>query len=188
MGRFRTGTIACLLLFLTLPGLTARGADRDEPFPRTEGDHGLTITVTDCMGRMVRIPRRVDNIGCLFAFTGHVVAMQGRAEDIVAISKGLRRDILLNRMFPSFRKARVPKSQGAINIEELLRVRPDLLYIPGDVGGHDSETAKLDRFGIPYLIVEFHSIKEQQYAVRMIGESIGSLKRAREYNQYYNEF
>lgn len=40
-----------------------------------------------------RLPER---IACLYAFTGHVVTMLGRGEDMAAIVNGLKKDVLLN--------------------------------------------------------------------------------------------
>lgn len=146
-----------------------------------------TKTVTDCIGRKVAVPVDIQKIGCLFAFTGHAVAMMGRTEDIVAISKGLRRDVLLNRMFPSFRRAPILKSGGAVNIEELLRAGPDVLFVSGDIRAREAETEKLDRFHVPYLIVEFNSIEAQMAAITMMGKAIGAEERAARFNTYYRD-
>ena len=154
---------------------------------RQAGVAAATKTITDCIGRKVAVPADIGKIGCLFAFTGHAVAMMGRADDIVAISKGLRRDVLLNRMFPNLRRAPILKSGGAVNIEELLRAGPDVLFVSGDIRAHEAEAEKLDRFHVPYLVVEFNSIGSQMAAIAMIGEAIGAGKRAARFNAYYRD-
>jgi iron complex transport system substrate-binding protein len=145
------------------------------------------IVIEDCIGRTVKIPREVKRIACLYAFSGHAVTMLGRCEDIVAVSNGLKRDSLLHSICPSILETLVPKAQGAINIEELLKAQPDLVFLPSDIVRNSPETAKLDRFDIPYLVVDYGTIKGQQFAIEMIGKAIGASERAAMYNDYYNE-
>ncbi len=145
------------------------------------------IIVTDCIDRQVAVPQSVRRIACLYAFAGHVVALLGRADDIVAVSNGLQRDVLLNRMYPAIGSAIVPKAQGAIKIEELLKARPDIVFIPPEIGRNKAELQKLQTFRLPSLVVDFRSIAEQQAAISMIGQAIGSEARAEAYNSYYRQ-
>jgi iron complex transport system substrate-binding protein len=153
--------------------------------PATTGVDGTGSTLVDCKGRSVVLPARVDRIACLYAFTGHVVTMLGRGPDIVAVSNGLKRDSLLHRICPSILKARVPKAQGAINIEELLASKPDVLFMPGDVAGDPADMAKLARFKIPYLIIDYTDIETQQHAIELIGQAVHAGARAAEFIAYY---
>lgn len=151
-----------------------------QAFARDEGKR-----VTDSLGRAVVVPPKVDRIACLYAFTAHVVAMLGRADDIVAVSNGPQRDILLTTMYPSIKKALVPKFQGGINVEELVKAKPDIVFVPAETGRNDGEVAKLDACGLPWLAVDFHTIEEQQQVVAMIGAAIGKPEKAGAYNIYY---
>jgi len=146
-----------------------------------------TISVTDSVGREVVIPARIQRIGCLYAFSGHVVTMLGRGNNIVAVSNGLKRDSLLHLLCPAILDARVPKSSGAINIEELLQAKPDILFIPADVERIKSEMKKLDRFGIPYLVVDYSNITEQQETINMMGKTLGKTYEASRYNNYFQD-
>jgi iron complex transport system substrate-binding protein len=148
--------------------------------------NGAFISVEDSSGRTVKVPARVKRIACLYLFTGHVVTMLGRGEDIVAVSNGLKRVSLLNRICPSIMNASVPKAQGSINIEELLEAKPDILFLPGDVAGDPQDMAKLEQFEIPSIIVDFNSIQTQQEAIRIIAKAIGETARAERFIAYYN--
>lgn len=143
------------------------------------------ITITDCADRQVKVPVKVERIACLYLFAGHVVTMLGRGEDIVAVSNGLKRDSLLLEICPSIKNAMVPKSQGALNMEELLKAAPDVLFIAGDTLPDNGELVKLARFGIPTIIIDFSDIQSQQKAISIIGQAIGREKRAEEYNSFY---
>lgn len=146
-----------------------------------------SVTLIDCKGRSVVLPAKVKRIACLYAFTGHVVTMLGRGEDIIAVSYGLKRDSLLLSICPSILGARVPKAQGSINIEELLVSKPDILFMPGDVAGDPGDMEKLARFDIPYLIIDYNSIKTQQHAIELIGHAIHADVSAAKYIKYYQD-
>jgi len=141
--------------------------------------------IVDCFGREVKIPQKVDKIGCLFAFTGHTVAMLDRGNDIVAIVDGLKRDVLFTDIFPNIKNALVPSKSSNLNIEELARANCDLLFIQGENAMNEGYIAQIEKFNIPYLVVDFRSIKEQMYAIEMIGKAIGQYNEAKQYNDYY---
>jgi len=144
-----------------------------------------TVSVVDCIGRKVSVPARVERIACLYAFAAHGVVMLNRGKDIVAGSKGPKRDVLLNRLCPEIGKARVPKGPGSVNIEELLLAKPDIVFVPGDIGRNPSELQKMEVFQLPILTVDYQDIAGQQRAIEMIGEAIGEGERAKAYNRYY---
>jgi iron complex transport system substrate-binding protein len=141
--------------------------------------------VVDSLGRHVIIPKTVERIGCMYAFTGHVVAMLGKADKIVAVSNGLKRDILLTDMFPAIQRAVVPKFQGAINIEELTGAKPDIVFIQAQTGQDSSMAEKLNACGLTWIAVDFHNMAQQREVIAMIGKVIGATEKADEYNRYY---
>ncbi len=170
-----------MLLVLTLTGaLTAKSDDSQD------AKKGY-ITVTDCAGRKVRVPEKIHRIACMYLFTGHVITMLGRGNDIVAVSNGLKRDSLLLDICPSLRNALVPKTQGALNMEELLKAAPDILFMPGDMSGNRGQMEKLDRFEIPTIIIDYSDMESQQRAIALIGKALGREKRAEEYNRFYRK-
>ncbi|WP_418790771.1 ABC transporter substrate-binding protein [Phosphitispora sp. TUW77] len=146
-----------------------------------------TIQIRDCIGRKAQIPAKVERIACLYAFTGHVVTMLGQGDKIVAVVNGLKRDTLLNEMVPSIGQALVPSTEGAINIEELIKAKPDLVFIRAETAAQEGETEKLNKSGIPYLVVDFNSIEEQKYAIEMIAKAVGVANKGKKYNQYYQD-
>lgn len=142
--------------------------------------------VIDCFGREVEMPEKMERIGCLFAYSGHAVALLNRGPDIVAIVDGLRRDVLFTEMFPNIKDAIVPSKSSVINIEELARADCDILFIQGENAVNEAYVAQIEQFDIPYLVVAYNSIDEHQYSMEMIGEALGETEEAREYIDYYN--
>ncbi|MEI6125744.1 MAG: ABC transporter substrate-binding protein [Pseudomonadota bacterium] len=177
-------TLGIFVLFITVayPQISRAQADAAKPSGLQE-----KISVTDCIGRKVEVPARVKRIGCLYAFAGHVVTMLGRCQDIVAVSNGLQRDKLLLRICPEIDDAVIPKTQGGINIEELVSSRVDLVFVPVDTDRSEAERSKLEKFHIPYLVVDYHTIAEQQKTIAMIGKAIGAVDRAEKYNAYFRK-
>lgn len=146
-----------------------------------------TINVTDCLGRQVEVPADPQRIACLYAFTGHVVTMLDHGQDVVAINKGLSRDVLLNMICPSIGKNLIPFTHDALNIEELLRTEPDVVFVQGSTARNEAEVDKLNKFDLPYVAVEFNTIEEQKYAIELIAQVLGEEEKAREYNEYYQD-
>ena len=177
-------TLAVLLLIAAV--VLVNGCTSEKP-AETKSGNEPTKVVTDFLGRQVKIPLKVNRIGCLYAFSGHVVAMLGRGTDIVAVVDGLKRDKLLTEMVPSIKQALVPASSGAINIEELIRANPDLVFVRTDTAKNPGEVEKLEKAGIPYLVVDYRNMKEQQATIEMIGRAIGEEGKAKRFITYYND-
>ena len=153
---------------------------------KTDGVNKLAATiVTDCAGRQVKVPEKVGRIGCLYAFSGHVVTMLGRGSDIVAVVDGLRRDKIMRELVPEIKDAFVPVTSGSINIEELIKAKPDVMFVQSSSVSSAEDKEMLEKSGIPFLVIDYNSIKEQQFAISVIGKAIGETKKAEEYNSYY---
>ena len=176
-----------LLLLLMLSISFISGCDKTAPETRPEQtETEATITVVDSFGRSVAVPENVEKIACLYSFAGYAVGLLGRGNDLVAVPGGLKRDVLFVELFPAVAEASVPR-QETINIEELLAVDPDLVVIRGDTAADEKELEKLDQSGLPYIIVEYTNIEEQQQSIAIIGKAIGREQEAAAYNEYYNQ-
>lgn len=160
-----------LLLFVFFPPHSAMAL---EPSP-----------ITDSVGNTLILTRPVKRIACLYAFCGHVVTMLGRGEDIVAVVKGLKKDVLLQQVLPGIKHISVPAKAGIINIEALLRINPDLVFLKPETAAITAEIKKLDRFKLPYFVAGYHSMKDQMTIIEMMGKAIGREEKAFEYTRYY---
>lgn len=146
-----------------------------------------TRSVTDCAGRRVIVPAKISRIACLCPESGHAAALLGRGDLIVAVVEGMKRDVLLNRLYPSISQAVVPKVNGKINIEELLRCGPEVIFIKAETFRDAGEMKKLNKAGIPYVVLEYRSITEQRQAIRMMGQILSNPKKAAAYDRFYSE-
>ena len=144
--------------------------------------------VVDCFDREVEVPdsEDIERIGCLFAYSGHAVALLNRGNDIVAIVDGLKRDVLFTEMYPNIKDAIVPSKSSVINIEELARADCDILFVQGENAVNEAYIAQIEQFNIPYLVIDYGSIAEHQFSMEMIGKALGEVEEARQYIDYYN--
>ncbi|MGR6837036.1 ABC transporter substrate-binding protein [Syntrophomonas erecta] len=180
-----------LLMLFVLPVvvsllLVSCGGQSDHTAPVADKSQN-TITVVDSVGREVVVPANTERIACLCPESGHAMVMYGKGDNIVAAVGGMQRDLLLLKMHPHIKDVPVPKSSGVINIETLATCKPDLVFVKGDTVNNEAEIHKLNKAGIPFLTVEFNSIKDQQQVMAMIGKTVGSEAKAARYNQYYND-
>lgn len=182
MNKFRISILlVSIISIITL--LPSCGSNQDKDSNVVTGP---AIPVTDSIGREVEVPEKVERIAALYSFAGYAVCLLGGGHDLVAVPGGLKRDILLVEMFPEVGEASTPREGGTINIEELLRIKPDLVIIRRDTVVDEKEQEKLDNTGIPYIVVDFSTMKQQQEALLTIGKAIGRTEQAQKYNDYYN--
>lgn len=174
-----------LLLIVLIFILSLGGCSDNNTVNEAKKDN--SITITDCIGREVHVPEKVEKIGCLYAISGHVVTMLGEGEKIVAVNSGLKRDKMLTKICPHILEALEPKVSGSVNIEELVKSDPDVVFISSEMARNKKETKKLEKFGIPYLAIEFKNMEEQQNMINMIGRVIGREKKAERFIKYYDE-
>jgi len=189
MNRISIRTLTVLLVVLIAAAGLGYWWSRGEHQGKRPETSGLADSkiVTDTIGRQVKVPGKVERVACLYAFTGHVTVMLGDGDKIVAVPGGLKRDVLLNQICPAIKQASVPVLSGAVNIEELLRVKPDLVFINKETAINTDEVAKLDKFSLPYLVIDFQSMEEQRSAIRIVGQALGpkAEERAQKYDDYY---
>lgn len=173
-----------ILLVIMLSGCTNKALGNVEDDKGLE-TLGYPVVVKDYLGREVTIEKPVKKIACGYAYAGHVTALLGRGDDIVAVVGGLQRDKMLTDLYPCIKELPVPFSSGAINIEELLKVEPDIVFVKSSTATNKSEIEKLEKFDIPYITVDYKNVEEQIESIRLIGKTLGEEEKAEAYIDYY---
>jgi iron complex transport system substrate-binding protein len=175
-----------ILSFVLLQGCSSKDNIKTEASMNTPQSETTSITVVDCFDRKVEISSPVERIACGYAYTGHVAALLGRGDDIVAVVDGLKRDKVLTQMYPHIKDLPVPFSTGTINIEELLACDPDVVFLKTDTALNENVTAKLDSLNIPYVVIDYFTMEEQLETISIMGMVLGEGERAQKYVDYYN--
>jgi iron complex transport system substrate-binding protein len=143
------------------------------------------VVVTDYTGNRLTIDQPVSRIACLYAFSGHVVTMLGRGQDMVAVVKGLKKDKLLHQILPKVLKLPVVSGGGIIHIEALLATRPDLVFLKPETAKIKAELKKLARFKLAYFVVGYNNMAQQMETIERMGSAIGRKEKALAYTRYY---
>jgi iron complex transport system substrate-binding protein len=180
-------TIKQVITWILLTLMVVAGGCSPEVSPRHLSPEGDNITISDCTGRQVTIPSNPQRIACLCPEAAHILVMLGCGDRIVAVPNGVKRDVLLNEICPAVQKAAVPRTSGSINIEELNRVQADLVLLRSEAIQSSGEAHKLEVSQIPYLLIEYDNMEEQQDMIAMIAEAVGAKAKAQSYNQYYRQ-
>ncbi len=145
------------------------------------------IKIIDCIGREVKIPKKAKKVACFYPLAAHAVTMLDKDVEIVAVASGLKRDVLLEKLNPSMKNAVIAGAGRVVNIETLMNQDPDLVIINENMAKIEGEIQKLEKSHIPYIVVQYKNIEEQQYVISMLGKAIGAETKAEKYNQYYKE-
>lgn len=76
---------------------------------------------------------------------------------------------------------------GIINVEALLKTKPDIVFLKPEAAAISAEIKKFERFNLPYFVAGYHSMDEQMSIIEMMGKAIGCEKRALAYTSYYRK-
>ena len=145
------------------------------------------ITETDGQGHVLTLAQYPERIACLYAFTGHVTAMLGRGDDMVAIVKGLKKDKLLEKIAPQLSSLPVPSAGGVIHIESLIKTRPDIVFLKPETAGIDQEVEKLKEFGLPYFSAAYSDMQSQMTVIEAMGRILNREQKATDFTRYYRQ-
>lgn len=141
-----------------------------------------TKTIVDCTDQEVVIPADPQRVACLYASTAHIMAMLGQEDKIVGIPNGIKRDVLMSYKRPDIDSVSVPFNDGAINIEELLATKTDLVLLRQSTADNTGEIEKLDKAGIPWVVIDYASLDGLQKAITVTGQVFNQDERAAGYN------
>lgn len=166
--------LLAVLVILLLPGCQQQAAVSEVP----------TKTIVDCVGREVVIPENPQRVACLYASTAHMVTMLGEEDKIVGIPNGIKRDVLMSYKLPNLESLSVPFQDGAINIEELLATDTDLVLIRQSTAENQGEVEKLDKAGIPWVVVDYASLDGLKKAISVTGAIFNQQEKAAGYDAY----
>lgn len=139
---------------------------------------GEVKVVTDCLGRSVTVPAACTRIAAIDSFAGEALVMAGAGPYLVAAPNGVSSDVILQLVYPELANVMSPKSSSTLNIEALATVQPQVALIRSSTFYATDEVAKLDRLGLPYLVIDYRTVEDQMFALEMIGELLPEAQAA----------
>ena len=155
--------------------------------PEAQSEAAATRTIVDCDGRTVEIPAGDLKIACLYAYAGHGMTLLNTQDQIVALVEGLKRDQLMQMKRPDIGSLSVPSATGVINVEELIASGADIALIRHSIALSGAETEKLEKAGIPYVVIDYTNIEEQKHSIEVLGEVLNRQEAAKAYLDFYEE-
>lgn len=129
-----------------------------------------TRTITDELGRIVKVPDRAHRLVCLAPSITDTVYDLGRGNDIVGITDYTK--------YPPEAKQK-PSVGGVINpsIEKLLSLKPDLVLAIGDLNALDLAKG-IERLGIPVFVIHPRGLEGVYRSIEQIAIAIAAQREA----------
>ncbi len=182
----RWNNLFVITLLLAVLMSTLTGCARDKTTLETTSKQGSRM-ITDSFGRQVEVPIEPQRIACTCPEAGYALALYNKGDKIVSTTDGMQRDVILTEMYPHIKGLPVPKKGGAINIEELIRIKADLIFVKDETISNEAEMEKLRLARIPVVGIQFISMEEQQQAMQMVAAIVGAEEEGQRYQKFYQQ-
>lgn len=166
------GLVIALLLVGGSIIASAPSLSGDETADSTVSQDVARIDVTDSIGRVVSIPEDPQRIAALDAFSGDVCVLVGAGDKLIGAPGGVLSNRLLAELCPDL-PSKEQLSGSGVNVEELLAAGTDVALIRRSLYEGEGEVAKLDKLGIPYVVVDYDTVEEQMAAIGLVGSVCG---------------
>jgi len=149
----------------------------------TEADNS-GITVTDQLEREVKVPREVESIISTYYISTSMVLALGAGDRLVGVEMKPDTRPLYQYVKPEIMELPQVGSAKALNIEEILRLEPDLLILP--IRLQDS-VEQLEELGLTVIVIDPEDLDSLSAAFLLLGKALGVQEKARELVTYYEE-
>jgi iron complex transport system substrate-binding protein len=137
-------------------------------------------TITDMEGDTVQLPDKIEKAGTSWAGYFDLLLTVGASEQVVAGSN-VNNNLWTAKVFPGLKNVSSPFTNG-VNMEELLRVKPDVLFLKKT----DTYLNQVKETGIPIIQVKYTTLNELLDAISLAGNVFGG--RQSEMAEIYKEY
>ncbi|SEJ30520.1 iron complex transport system substrate-binding protein [Propionispira arboris] len=143
------------------------------------------LVITDTTGAKYEIPNKIDSIADAWPAHNEVLAMLGAGDKIKATVHTKEVRPWLYKVNPHMNDAQTVFTTNDVNIEELMKTKPDIIFIPTN----SVNAAKLKDLGIPVLQLAFTDFDGLKDCFRTTGKILGpaASKKAEAYITYLDE-
>lgn len=138
-------------------------------------------TVTDMDGREVSIPEDPQRVACIYSSAAHMMAMLDETEKIVAVPDGVKSDELMKMKIDGLENLSAPMQDNDLNVEEIMDIRTDLIIVKRDQLLGIGQMEKLEKAGIPWIVVDYESIDELWQCIDLMGDIFKDEEKADAY-------
>lgn len=141
-----------------------------------------TRTITNMSGEKIKIPTNIQKIGDSWPAHNEVLSMLGSGEKIVATVLTPQGRPWLYKVNPQMNKSETVFTAADVNVEELLKTKPDIVFMPLSYKYSD----KITSAGIPVVQLNFTNYEELKSCFKLTGDILGTeaKQKATKYNSY----
>ncbi len=152
-----------------------------------EKDPDDYFQVVDSVGRTVDVPKELTSISSMSPYSSPLIVMFGMGEEFTTTTNIILRNLFLYEMCPEIEGILAAQSSGTIHAETIMEQDTDVLFI--DRGYYESEDsmAIIETLQVPYVVVDFSTMKEQMEAALLVGEVLQKNEEAQQYVEYYQK-
>lgn len=139
-----------------------------------------TRTVTDMTGEKIKIPKKVNRVADLWHANNQVVLLLGGQNKLVATTPLVKKQHWFTVVDPKIAKVAAPLAGNQIQVEELVKTKPDVVIASDQAQIKESRQAKLPTVNAMYT--DFAGLKK---SVTLTANILGgnSPRIARQYNK-----
>ena len=144
---------------------------------------GDTRVITDSIGREVEIPKQIDRVAVLNAYTVELINAIDKMDTIVGVDYRIYQDQegFKNRFTKDMI---IGQSQGEINLEKLIELNPQVLIVTGGNQVKHLER-KLKPFGISVVVINSYYTNEFEKTMDILGTMYDSKEKSDEVKYFF---
>lgn len=139
-----------------------------------------TKIVTDMSGKKVRIPKKVERIADLWHANNQVILLLGGQKKLVATTQVIKQQAWFKLIYPEIAKVTAPFSGQTLQVEELLKTKPDVVIAADANQIKQARNAKL-----PTVDAMYQSFTGLRQSINLTAKVLGGQapKIAKEYQR-----
>jgi len=180
----KTKSFAILFIIIIAFALLVTGCDTSQ---ETGSTPSSTITVTDQLGREITLPQEVKTIASYYPMATNMLIALEAEDKLIAVQDNASESTVYAKLAPELMElpgiGRTGKN-GTINVEEVMRLKPDLLIVPAR---WSEDLDKLEKSGLTVLAINPETLDSITETFTLLGKAVGKENRAQELVGYYNE-
>ena len=152
-----------------------------------EGTYGETVTITDMLGRQVKMPKTIRRVLALHPIPTGLLAILV-PQNQVSIDSYFQRSLKSHDLYTNAEYERLSKLPvtgtyfNGLNTEEIIELHPDVVITMVSDKNIDKEQQQT---GIPFFAVSKAPTSSYQTTIRLVGEIVGQQKRADEMADFW---
>ncbi len=141
------------------------------------------ITVIDGQGRKVSVPREINRIVTNYGIAAHMVCILGEWNKLKGVDSNSKSVRFFNTISPEIARLPTTGSVSAINLEQTLLLKPDLVLISGK---NKVMVDQLASYGLTVFGIVAEDLSQITHTVQNLGVALNRQKKASQFIAYYN--